>query len=465
MNHIILDIDGNDGTGKSTVIKLLQQKCNPNEITFNDRGILTKLTDVYDEDLPESLPNDRCYLILDADPDILMRRIYKRGPPFDKYDTYPKIFQYKNRFMRLAIKYQTLYIDTSKLSIANVMRHITDILNNIRIDIAHNMISNYIIAHNMISNQEPYYNQVFTLPNPDLIDEKQFNELKLVAEGHSKIIRAYNEQFTLIEYKPTVYSHKQQREGIIPYTDKERMEMTKDILFIFDMEQIPHAYVYIGKKYILCRRLNPERDIPPVEVIVKKCCVGTDKYRYHGIDRLIGRNGTPIVDFDKREYPEYLVRYDYRNPNHVYIKKEENGTETALFLPHYLDKETEDNLLSNPTIYKKPKGDEAMCDDLANQFIDVSASKQLAKKTFDVLNKHFLKMGIYFEDVCFMITNDGKMHYSEVSQDCGRYKKIEENGLTDLDKDVWRAGGSSNLVYEKWRQMTQITKDYVKSIY
>lgn len=97
--------------------------------------------------------------------------------------------------------------------------------------------------------------------------------------------------------------------------------------------------------------------------------------------------------------------------------------------------------------------------------INVNDAKNLAKKTFNRLEFHFKQMGILFQDVCFMITTDGKMHYSEISQDCGRYKKIDEDGLSSLDKDVWRAGGSSELVYDKWRQLTKITYEYVKKIY
>ena len=75
------------------------------------------------------------------------------------------------------------------------------------------------------------------------------------------------------------------------------------------------------------------------------------------------------------------------------------------------------------------------------------------------------------------------MIYSEISQDCGRYKKIEliekpgdskneliekprdsknsKSELSDLDKDIWRAGGSSELVLEKWKIMTHLVEDYV----
>ena len=457
-----VQIDGNDGTGKTSVIKKLLESEFVKAKGINDikdRGLLTTLTDVHPDELPDELPgyekgnffdeNATRYIILDAEPDVSMRRIYNRGPPYDKYDKFPMIFKYRNRFMRLAIKYQTVFIDTTKLTIDQVVEKVLSVLNpNLTMKAIKDM--------------------VLILPNPDNYDDDSFDKLPLVDQGHSKIIRAIDSNFTLVGYKPTVYSHKSQREGVVKLTDQERMKMTRSILYILDAEQIPHAYIYIGTKYILCKRLDPQRDIPPIEVIVKKCCVGSDKYRYNGIDRLIGRSGMPIVEPDRREYEDLLVRCDYRNPNHVFCKKSDDPNvkmDTELVYPKYLTEEEEDAILSDPTIYKKPKGDETVCDDLADKFMNVSATKTLARKTFQVLDKHFKKMGIYFEDVCFMITTDGTHHYSEISQDCGRYKKIEENGMTDLDKDIWRAGGSSEHVREKWAQLTVITHDYAKSIY
>ena len=505
-------LEGNDATGKSSLHAFLTNQYG-HLYQFQDRGLLTKLTDVYEDSLPPSLPEGECYIVLDADVDVCQRRILGRPKPRDQYDTYASIFKYKNRFMRLAIKYQTYYVDTTKYSLHEVFDTVSTIVEN-------------VARGNRI--------QPFILPNPDLFTDEMFRKLPLVAEGYSKIVRAVSNSLTLIEYKPTVYSHKQRREGVIPFTDQERMSMTRNILYIFDMEQIPHAYVYVGNKYVLCRRLDPRRDIPPVEVIVKKCCLGTDKHRYYWIDDELDRHGNPIVTNDNREYSDFVVRFDYRNPNHAYVVKVKPGvtevilsptsylpkdfnadslsftehkvksptgtvitikvpnyvpeyvkklfasavpkafvinnpddgcTDVALALPHYIPPDLEEALKGDPAISDKRIGDEALCDDLADKFINVAETKKLALKTFRVLDKHFEKMGIYFQDVCFMVDRSGSFHYSEVSQDCGRYKKIENGGMTDMDKDIWRTNGSNNLVHERWRQMTQITKDYVKTIY
>lgn len=528
--NIIFDIEGNDCTGKSTLISTLQTKYP--KIKFNDRGILTKLTDIYESKQPLELPKDRFYIVLDADVDVCMRRIINRDKPRDKYDTFESIYKYRNRFRRLAIKYRTFYIDTSKLTKLDVTECACEIIEGI------------------LQEEEKNTNLCkYKLPNPDDYSEEDFNKLTFVAKGNSKHVRAINEKYTLCEFIPTVHSHKQQRADVILGTDKVRKDMTKNILLILDIECIPHAYIYVGEKYVLCERLDPERDLPPVEVIVKRCCLGTDKYRYYEIDKKINRYGNSVISGEKREYPDLKVRFDYRNPNHVPLddikkmhlisasingkiikslseynlnestlnsedatndlinsiisiiekERQENSNSKALnyvysydnFLDeiinmialiklgkgkYKLNEKTDlfsfSKLLSNEMKLLleekqkgRPFGDEAMCDDLADEFIDVSEAKKLAKKTFQALIKHFAKMGIYFEDICFMITRDGSKHYYEISQDCGRYKKITEEGMSDMDKDVWRQGNSGDLVYEKWRQMTEITQKYVESIY
>ena len=88
-----------------------------------------------------------------------------------------------------------------------------------------------------------------------------------------------------------------------------------------------------------------------------------------------------------------------------------------------------------------------------------------AKFIFTVLDEHFSKMNLYFEDVCFMLTVEGDTMYGEVSQDCGRYKYIHEHKLTDLDKDVWRNWGSFDLLLKQYKMITNIITNYVKKTF
>ena len=50
-------------------------------------------------------------------------------------------------------------------------------------------------------------------------------------------------------------------------------------------------------------------------------------------------------------------------------------------------------------------------------------------------------------------TPDGKTVFGEISQDCGRFRHFD---LGSLDKDVWRSGGSSELVLEKWQLLLDL---------
>ena len=393
-----IEIDGLNWPGKSIVISRIKE--NLNEFNIIDGTTLRGMINIYPDDLPLKLPSNTLYFVLDYD------------NHNNNQDNYSVLFKERNRFRRLAIRYQAFFIETHEKTLNDLANLISSIILNPSVYHADNII-----------------------PNPDNFSKEDYDKLELLIEGESKIIRILNSKYSLISYKPTVHSHKQQRAGIIEGTDKERKKMTKDILYLLDKDTIPHAYIYVGDNYTLCERLDPFTDIPPIEVIVKRCCVGTDKFRYYGIDKKKTRFGGYVVTQDEnREYPDIFVRFDYRNPNY--------HPET-----------------------KKPLGDEALYDDLADNFICVKESKTLARKTFLSLSRHFELMGIYFVDVCFMLTTDGKKHFYEISQDCGRFKRKDESGMTDLDKDIWRAGGSSDLVLKKWSEITKITHDYVRKNY
>ena len=234
---INISIDGTDGTGKTTMVKLLRQKY-PYYL-IEDRGILTKLTDVYDDSLPETLDADKIYIILSSDVQTCQDRIDKRGGPLDYYDSAEGIYLYRNRFIRLAIRYQTYYLDNTLQSPSETFIHIEKIIQD---------------------HKNP--NLCYKLPNPDLLD---IHQLPIIREGCSKIVRSVNDDYNLIQYKPTVYSHKSLREGCVAGTDIERMQMTRDIIYLTEKSMIPHAYVYVGKKYILCKKLNIDLDIPNIE--------------------------------------------------------------------------------------------------------------------------------------------------------------------------------------------------------
>lgn len=66
-------LDGNDGTGKSTVAKLLKELGYTN---IKDRGAPTKATV---KGVPKEIPQDEIYFILDVPEEVSRERIAKRG--------------------------------------------------------------------------------------------------------------------------------------------------------------------------------------------------------------------------------------------------------------------------------------------------------------------------------------------------------------------------------------------------
>lgn len=404
-------IDGIDGSGKTTIINHLKKKFPDYEL--RDRGVLTKISLKHWDDWvkPENLIRDwDHYIILEVDIEEEKRRLQTRinetDSSIDKWETDQSLFLFRYRYRNLAAFYGNInLIDTSDYSIHTVQTLIED-----------------IILNNSTKHLVPCINS-FT--------EEEFLKLPFIIEGESKIVRKYNDRFHIVKYKPTVYSHKMQRAGVVEGTEIERMLMTKNIIDIFSRHMIKHSYWFVGHDYILNETLDNDKDIPCLEVIVKRCFVGSDKHRYYEMEKLNNRFGKSLIKNDRSEYQKLLVRFDYRNPN---------------FHP----------------LTGVPIGDILVCDDLADEFINVEVAKPTAKKIFNCLDEHFSKMNIYFEDVCLMLTVAGDKLYGEVSQDCGRYKYVKENEISDLDKDVWRAGGSSQLVLQKYQMLSEIVKTYVK---
>ena len=102
-------VDGNDGTGKSTLVEKLKQA----GYEVQDRGIPTKLTD---NPHLEPEPNE-FYLILDAPVEICQERLKKAGRDLNqKYHTIEDLTYYRKRFLEVAkqLKNQCVLIDATK---------------------------------------------------------------------------------------------------------------------------------------------------------------------------------------------------------------------------------------------------------------------------------------------------------------------------------------------------------------
>jgi len=159
---------------------------------------------------------------------------------------------------------------------------------------------------------------------------------------------------------------------------------------------------------------------PPVEVIVKRMHSGTSKHRYFGMAGYPIRRSHALYHGMTFEpdgaYPEPFVRFDWRNP------------------------------MLDPT--GKQLADEVLGDTMADWFIDAPAARRTALRVFNALTEFLSVRKIVCYDLCVIIDEGGTLVFGEISQDCGRFRHAD---LHSLDKDIWRAGGSSEDVLAKWK--------------
>lgn len=277
--------------------------------------------------------------------------------------------------------------------------------------------------------------------NIDTLTLKQFRALPLVVEGESKEVRYAGNGEVIIRLKPTVYSYTYNRGGEIPGSDVARLQAIQALLPVLHTAGIMHSYLEVNDRWIRSQLvlqptvsgdaapfipddISPKRlaKLPratPLEVIVKARHSGTPKHRYYRF------SDYPTITDEHVQpdepYPNPIVRFDWRNP-----LVDHEGTRLA---------------------------DEVLPETMAEWFCDVKSTKSMATKAFEALSHHLALHGLDLWDICFFIAADGKTMFGEVSPDCLRVRA--SNGAA-LDKDVWRAGGSSEHVLEKWQQFVQL---------
>jgi phosphoribosylaminoimidazole-succinocarboxamide synthase len=257
----------------------------------------------------------------------------------------------------------------------------------------------------------------------DSLTDVEFEALPLVVEGESKLVRDAGEGLAVIRFKPTIYSFTANRAGVVPGSDVLRLRASKIMTGVLRSAGIKHAYRAVNDRFVLSDLIAKP---PPIEVVVKAFHSGTSKHRYYGMA------GTPIrashpfyagYTFEPEGgYPTPLVRFDWRNP----MRQPETGTRLA---------------------------DEVLGDAQADWFIDVAKARLTALQTFRVLSSFLAEHDVVLYDLCLFIAEDGGTVFGEISQDCGRFRHFD---LGSLDKDEWRAGGSSEHVLRKWQLLLDI---------
>jgi len=281
----------------------------------------------------------------------------------------------------------------------------------------------------------------------DHLSREAFAALPLVVEGESKEVRYAGNGLVVIRFKPTIYSFTANRAGIVEGSDRLRLRASGLFLEVLREAGVPHAYRKVNDDWVLAdlilqpataRDPSPFRPTdlapeqlaglsiaPPIEVIIKRMHSGTSKHRYFGMAGHPIRRSHPLFAgftfSDEDAYPQPMVRFDWRNPLH-----------------DDRDRRLADEILPEP---------------VADWYIDIAAARQTALRVYDALSEFLNERDVVCYDLCLFVTEDGRTVFGEISQDCGRYRHFD---LGSLDKDVWRAGGSSEQVLEKWQTLLDL---------
>jgi len=280
-----------------------------------------------------------------------------------------------------------------------------------------------------------------------------FNSLPLVIEGESKEVRYLGGGKVAIRFKPTIYSFTHNRCDVVPGSERIRLETSKTFMEVLKRAGIKHSYqeVLLDENLIISQLVMPAQSefekygivpfvphdltpaeiaalprAPSIEVIVKNTHTGTSKHRYIRMNGAKVRashptlRGMPIAA--ELPYPKTMVRFDWRNP----LIHPDKGIRVA---------------------------DEILPENIADYFIDVKRAHHTALRVNHALSEFLGARDIVLYDLCLFIAEDGETVYGEVSPDCGRFRHFF---LGSLDKDVWRTGGSSSQVLEKWKLLANI---------
>ena len=251
---------------------------------------------------------------------------------------------------------------------------------------------------------------------------EQFRTLPLYVEGESKEIRLLNDEVGIIYFKPTIYSFTHNRTGIVEGSNIPRVKACSILCELLKENGINHSYIDYADEFVITHIVKN----PNIEIVVKSNHTGTSKHRYFGMHGSTVRESHPYFGGmsikNMESYPHPIVRFDWRNP--------------------FWHPDTHEML-----------ADEVLCEEQADWYIDVKEAKKTARKAFAVLQDFMNSKDIMIYDLCMFISEDGKTVYGEISPDCGRYRHYD---LGSLDKDVWRAGGSSTDVLAKWNLLYEM---------
>lgn len=309
-----------------------------------------------------------------------------------------------------------------------------------------------------------------------------FKQLPLVIEGESKEVRYAGYGLVVIYFKPTIYSYTQNRCAVVDGSNIPRLRASRIFVGMLSKAGIRHAYREVGLQFVLADLVMPhdvefrkygirpfvppdltEEQIarlphaPPIEIIAKRYLTGTTK---HGSVGMVGSRvrashpfyaGMPLTG--DGALPEMLIRFDWRNP----LTNPGQGKRMA---EQIMGRNPVHRIVETAIIaYGDRCADAVLPPQIADLFINVELARQTAFVAATVLEEFLATRNIVFYDLCMFIDESGTLVYGEISPDCGRFRHLD---LGSLDKDVWRTGGSSADVIQKWQLLVDLLTGEVR---
>lgn len=288
----------------------------------------------------------------------------------------------------------------------------------------HKSLSNESLSNESLSNENDFVPFDMTLELDDLSDVMSRSDIE-------------SDNVLLIQLKPSIYSHSKQSTGMIDGLEKIRARST--VLFLEQLRRngISHAYRAVNEDGFILADLVGTWKLPgsPLEIVITGALEGTDKHSYYGLKPYVVE-----TEADSTLTTGPYCRFDWRNPNHLI-----GNTNPADELWYYPAQQLfGDSFFSEVVEFNcRPLGDKTISSDLVSSFVNVDHCRQLALKAFFTMQHYLNQMGLKIVDVCFMMSNDGSVLYSELNQDCMRVVPCDRLLKQSYDKDIWRAGGSS----------------------
>ncbi|KAL3417352.1 hypothetical protein PVAG01_11352 [Phlyctema vagabunda] len=517
-------LHGNDATGKSTLVPALRAAGQvvyargDEDATLEDtlvvRGFDKLTLQLAGDDrapLPESYTDQDgvhrriVRLILDADVAVLQARLAGR-PSTDKWESEKALFYFRARFLELAAFYGLPIVYTGKKGVDDTVSDIIALsrspevlalfsslaLRTLTPDHVASLAGRRAVIPGVdytkrleeimatecdetsIFTREDVRAQclrdlglVYALVNQydNLHDTSALLRLRLVVEGESKQIYKVETPLTrdfdnrvLVFLKPTIYSHSKQATAEIAGLSAIRAAGSRLFLEMLHRAGISHTYQGLNGRGLIWAHGT---EITQIETVYKELCAGTDKHSFYGMAT------DPNITLPTGQYKRGpYVRFDWRNPNHVY-----KGANPATHPFYYLMEASVgkdvfyDNYL---TARAKPFGDKCVPEELVHGLQAVEPSVDWTTRIFFTIQHYLHQIGLEVQDGCIMLDPTGRTMWSEINQDCMRLKRREvttANGRDAFDKDVWRAGGSAvkESILDKWNQLNNLLRAHLAS--